>query len=346
MKFSISSAIFMLSALTPALAISNVRMLTWVVHPDDITDTTTVAATIAALNSTVPYDSEMSYYSTYTEVSWAKRRLAISNEVLFNKVGIFSIQGAYSNQMADMITLLGSQWKYAGVGRDNGVTSGEYVAVFYDSTLYSLTASDVFWLTSTPYDVSKYSGAGSYRIATVARMKVIATGDKFVIISTHLDDISNDSRVLSASLIRWRSSYEAYSGYGPVFLLGCLNSAPGSTSSDAYKIITGAESMTTINSTFSANYANPIDYSFYYRDIMQATPPERRGGHLSSVSGFNAEGVTTSFTRTTFAMGPSSGGWAPVRYRVGENFFDNGYHMSNHRPLYVDITIDPNVNPV
>ncbi|KAK9446800.1 Endonuclease/exonuclease/phosphatase [Limtongia smithiae] len=346
MKFSVASVLLTLSVLSPVLAISNIRMLTWVVHPDDITDTTTVAETIAALNATVPYDEEMSYYSTYAEVSWAKRRLEISNEVSFNKVGIFAIQGAYSNQMSDLILLLGSQWKYAGVGRDDGVASGEFVAVFYDSTLFKLSHSDVFWLTTTPYDVSKYSGAGSYRIATVARFSVIATGDTFVVISTHLDDVSNDSRKVGASLIRWRASYETYNKYGPTFLLGCLNSAPGSSSSDAYEIATGAESMTTINSTFSANYANTMDNTFYFKDIMEATPSERRSGHLSTVTGFLAEGTTTSFSRINFIMGPSSGGWAPVRYRVGENFFDDGYHMSNHRPLYVDLTIDPNVNPV
>ncbi|KAK9447365.1 uncharacterized protein V1518DRAFT_80864 [Limtongia smithiae] len=47
------------------------------------------------------YDEELSYCSSYVDVSWTKRRIALANEVMFNKFEEFSIQGANSNQMSD-----------------------------------------------------------------------------------------------------------------------------------------------------------------------------------------------------------------------------------------------------
>lgn len=68
---------------------------------------------------------------------------------------------------------------------------------------------------------SKYPGAGSYRIANVARF---TTGCKtFTLINTHLDDISDDQRQLGASMILTRAKYEAVQSNGPVFVTGDFN---------------------------------------------------------------------------------------------------------------------------
>ncbi|KAK9459061.1 uncharacterized protein V1516DRAFT_629267 [Lipomyces oligophaga] len=340
MKFSCSILAVLAAFTSAACATGNVRMLTWVVKPDSApNDGISVNETISSLNSTVPNDSEMNYYANYTQLAWSTRRIAVANEVLFNKVQVFAIQGVYTRQMTDLIELLGSNWVYEGVGRDDGVESGEYVAVFYDTDYIKSLSYDVFWLSNTPATVSKYSGAGSYRIATVVKLSLISTGDDFTVISTHLDDASNDARKVGASLIRYRAAYEASLKGEPVFLLGCLNSSPGDSSADAYEISTGTEDMVSINSDFSANYTSAISNSFYFIDVLDATKPERRSGHFSTVSGWNKIGDTSSFERSSFGFGSSTGGWLAQRYRVGENFFDDEYHQSLHRPLYFDVSV-------
>lgn len=46
-------------------------------------------------------------------------------------------------------------------------------------------------------------------ISMYRHMQVKATGKEFVYLNTHLDDQSDDERILGASLILWRARFEA-----------------------------------------------------------------------------------------------------------------------------------------
>ncbi|KAK7204539.1 plasminogen-binding protein pgbB [Myxozyma melibiosi] len=334
-------ALLSLPALCLAAA-TNIRMLTWAIRYDSLSDSISVDDTIAGLNSTVPVDSEIDYYSNHAEVAWSTRRIAMSSDILFNKVQLFAIQGAYTRQMTDLASLLGDNWSYIGAGRDDGLESGEWQAIFYNTDALSSLATDHFWLSTTPSEASTYSGASSTRMVTRGQFALTSNSSAtFTVFSTHMDDKSDSARQYGASLIRYRASYEAFDTRAPVFLLGCLNTEPGSSSSaTAYKILTGLTERVTINSTFSNTYASALNDTFYFLDVMDETSPTARSGHHSTVSGFNEISDVDSFARTSFVLAGSNGGWTPVRYRVGENFFDNQYHMSNHRPLYVDVSIE------
>lgn len=74
---------------------------------------------------------------------------------------------------------------------------------------------------NTPFDVSKYPGAGSYRICTVAHLSVGET--PLTLLNTHFDDQSDAQRRLGASLILYRAQYEAAMTGGAVFVNGDFN---------------------------------------------------------------------------------------------------------------------------
>ncbi|KAK9380302.1 uncharacterized protein V2V93DRAFT_359814 [Kockiozyma suomiensis] len=341
MKYLIFVTLFGLLSFAAA-SVSDLRMLTWAIRLDSKPDSISVAQTIAGLNSSIPSDEDLtgSYYNDYKEVAWSTRRIALANEILFNKVQIFAAQGGLTRQISDLSTLLGSDWSYVGVGRDDGVSAGEWQVIFYNTVYITEIDSDHFWLSDTPSEPSKYSGAGSIRMATRGKFKLVADESAiFTVFSTHMDDVSDAARELGASLIRYRAAYEAYNTDAPVFLLGCLNTEPDSSSDDAYEIATGHSDIVSINATFSSTFSSAIKSSFYFLDLAEETDADMRSGHHSTVTGWTEPSDFSYYERTSFALGGSNGGWIAKRYRVGENFFDTEYHMSNHRPLYVDVSI-------
>ena len=122
-----------------------------------------------------------------------------------------------------------------------------------------LVSNDTFWLSQTPSEPSKYPGAGSIRLATVAKFS--AGSGAFTILNTHFDDQSNDQRMLGASMLRVRAKYEAYNegkNDGKVFVLGDFNSPPTGTDSEGYKIATGQlDIVSGVNATWAQKYEVP-----------------------------------------------------------------------------------------
>lgn len=78
----------------------------------------------------------------------------------------------------------------------------------------------------SPFKVgSRYPHAGSVRICTCARFKLLDEGrpSEFVILNTHLDNSSDLQRKLGASLLLFRAKYEARGSECPVFVIGDFN---------------------------------------------------------------------------------------------------------------------------
>jgi endonuclease/exonuclease/phosphatase family metal-dependent hydrolase len=109
------------------------------------------------------------------------------------------------------------------VGRDDGAEAGEFSAIFYQTSLFELISEDHFWLSDTPFEPSKFPGAGSIRICTVGRFRHIAQNLNFTLMDTHLDDQSEDQRKLGASLLLRRARFEAATRNSPVILAGDFN---------------------------------------------------------------------------------------------------------------------------
>ena len=61
------------------------------------------------------------------------------------------------------------KWKYIGVGRDDGVTRGEYSPIFYNTEVHELISWRYFWLSEHPEKPGRGWDAASVRICTVGR---------------------------------------------------------------------------------------------------------------------------------------------------------------------------------
>jgi len=124
-------------------------------------------------------------------------------------------------------TLDGSNYRYVGVGRDDGGEKGEFCAIFVDTVKFTISEYSTFWLSETPDNVSVGWDAALERICTYGLFKDKVTKENFWVFNTHYDHIGVLAREKSSELILNKID-EVNSALLPVILMGDLNSEPNS----------------------------------------------------------------------------------------------------------------------
>ncbi|QED37693.1 endonuclease/exonuclease/phosphatase family protein [Antarcticibacterium arcticum] len=217
----------------------------------------------------------MSYNIKYAnendgENSWSLRKDFLTRQIKFYEPHIFGVQEAVFLQMEHFTENL-PNYKYVGVGREDGKTAGEYSAIFYDCTRYKVIMEDTFWLSQSPGKVSVGWDAAMERVCTYALFESKETKEKFWVFNTHFDHVGEQARKESVKLILSKIK-ELNTSSLPVILMGDLNLEPSHESikllaekmhdSREYaKLVFGPEG--TFNAyNFNAPVTRRIDYIF------------------------------------------------------------------------------------
>lgn len=79
------------------------------------------------------------------------------------------------------------EYRYVGVGRDDGKQAGEYSPIFYRTASLKLVRTLTFWLSETPTEVSVGWDAALERICTMALFEDRAEKKRFFVFNTHFD---------------------------------------------------------------------------------------------------------------------------------------------------------------
>ncbi|ORZ05433.1 Endonuclease/exonuclease/phosphatase [Absidia repens] len=174
---------------------------------------------------------------TSGELPWAIRKFKVADTILFYQPDIVGLQEPVYHQVVDLHILVGDDYDWIGVGREDGKQEGEYTAILYKKDLFTVLDWKTLWLSDTPEEVgSKGWGAKHPRTATIARFKANASnGEEFSVINTHFDHVSEDARKASATLILQQAIQELDTTV-PVILLGDFNSTEDEA---AYQELTG-----------------------------------------------------------------------------------------------------------
>ncbi|HTF20923.1 MAG TPA: endonuclease/exonuclease/phosphatase family protein [Chryseolinea sp.] len=169
---------------------------------------------------------------------WGKRTSKVYALVKKYDPDILGIQEALHSQVIDLIGNLG-EYAYIGVGRDDGKTKGEYSAILYKKSRFTITREGTFWLSPTPAVAgSKGWDAAITRVATWAIMKENTTGKTFFVLNTHFDHIGKEARRQSALIIKKRGAELA--GGLPAIVTGDLNCT---REEPPYEAIMGSEGL-------------------------------------------------------------------------------------------------------
>lgn len=201
------------------------------------------------------------------EKLWSERKSDVVNSMRFHskdRPTIITMQEALKNQLDDVLELLGSNWEYYGVAREDGVEDGEFGPIFYDKTQFKVLDKQTLWLSETPGRPSRGWDAQLRRIVTCVHFEG-ANGARFNVYNTHLDHAGVVARAESMKLIariNWNED--------PVVLTGDFNSEP---SEGAYQTIAKYYNDTRVHNDMSYGYeetftgfntegAKVIDYIF------------------------------------------------------------------------------------
>lgn len=147
--------------------------------------------------------------------------IAMLNDV---KPDVFGVQEALPNQIA-YISEQAPVYKNVGVGRDDGVSKGEHMSVYWNTETIEMIEWGTYWLSETP-DVPSYGwDAGCRRTATWTLMKDKRNGKKFFFVNTHLDHKGVEARKKGLQLVIDRIAAMNPDGY-PMVLTGDFNVLP------------------------------------------------------------------------------------------------------------------------
>lgn len=166
-------------------------------------------------------------YDGHTDLAndWVERKVPIAQFVLNNQIKIIGFQEVLNNQLLDLQALL-PNYKYVGVGRDDGKTQGEYTPIFYDSTKFIAVQSGTFWLSPTPQIPSKGWDAALNRICTYALLQNKLNEELTWVFNTHFDHVGMEARLHSTELIMDQIATFLQMQDAPVLLIGDFNLEP------------------------------------------------------------------------------------------------------------------------
>lgn len=159
------------------------------------------------------------------ENKWTNRKEACISMFKETQPDVFGIQEGLSHQVEFLDDQL-NDYNYYGVGRDDGINSGEYAAIYYNRKKYNLVDSGTFWLSETPEIPSIGWDADLERISSWVKLEQKSSGNIFYVFNTHFDHKGNLARIESAKLIV-ENIYDIINIGDPVFILGDFNGLIG-----------------------------------------------------------------------------------------------------------------------
>ncbi|KAF2968588.1 hypothetical protein GQX73_g4965 [Xylaria multiplex] len=249
-------------------------------------------------------------------IDWVSKTTA--NATTARAVPVVGMQEVLRQQLLDIVAGLGSSWSYIGTGRDDGKEAGEYCPIFYQPSRVKLLSTTQKWLSKTPDVPSYWPGAGSRRYVLVAVFEDQTTDMRFIAANTHLDNASSQARSEGVKIVLSviRDVQTQWGPDLPVTLSGDFNSEPRQ---DAYAGMVA---------------------DGYLGDSYTLADQQTRFGPYETYTGFVPNDIPAVSSRIDFIwVGPNATAtWNVTRYEVADNVA-NGVFMSDHRPVFGDITL-------
>lgn len=174
------------------------------------------------------------YASATPPNAWPDRRPLMREAITNIAPDLIGTQEGLHAQLQDLASDL-PDYAWTGVGRDDGKTKGEFMAVFYRKARLEALNTNHFWLSDTPeIPGSTTWGNSNRRMVTWLKFRDRVTGGEFFLFNTHFDHQVQLAREKSAELVRQRIA--ALETKLPVLLVGDFNAAAGANKT--YEILT------------------------------------------------------------------------------------------------------------
>ncbi len=155
------------------------------------------------------------------ENQWQNRKKACIAMLNTFQPSVFGIQEGLNNQVYYLDEHL-PDYRYVGVGRNDGHTEGEYAAIFYHAHSFELLEEGRFWLSETPETPSRGWDANNIRMVTWVKLHHRKKDKTIYVFNTHFDHMGVVSQRESSELLV-RKIREIADPDVPLFITGDFN---------------------------------------------------------------------------------------------------------------------------
>lgn len=157
------------------------------------------------------------------ENAWFHRKDMVNDLIRFYGFDLFGTQEGFTHQLNDILRL--SDYRFIGVGRDDGKDAGEHCAIFYRSDRFKVLDQGDFWLSEHPEKPSRgWDGTCCNRICTWGKFEDLKNHKQFYFFNVHYEYEGDVARRESSNLMI--SRIKSIAGNQPVFLTGDFNAFP------------------------------------------------------------------------------------------------------------------------
>ena len=157
------------------------------------------------------------------ENAWFHRKDMVNDLIRFYGFDLFGTQEGFTHQLNDILRL--SDYRFIGVGRDDGKDAGEHCAIFYRSDRFKVLDQGDFWLSEHPEKPGRgWDGTCCNRICTWGKFEDLKNHKQFYFFNVHYEYEGDVARRESSNLII--SRIKSIAGNQPVFLTGDFNAFP------------------------------------------------------------------------------------------------------------------------
>lgn len=134
------------------------------------------------------------------ENAWSLRKHNTIHWIKKQRADVYFFQEVLEEQLNDLSLAL-VEYQYYGVGREDGLTKGEFSPIFFKKDRFQIISKKTIWLSPTPSIPSKGWDAACERIYTQVLLYDLQLKDTIALGNTHWDHVGTDARNHSAQLI-------------------------------------------------------------------------------------------------------------------------------------------------
>lgn len=157
------------------------------------------------------------------ENAWFHRKDMVNDLIRFYGFDLFGTQEGFTHQLNDILRL--SDYRFIGVGRDDGKDAGEHCAIFYRSDRFKVLDQGDFWLSEHPEKPGRgWDGTCCNRTCTWGKFEDLKNHKQFYFFNVHYEYEGDVARRESSNLMI--SRIKSIAGNQPVFLTGDFNAFP------------------------------------------------------------------------------------------------------------------------
>lgn len=157
------------------------------------------------------------------ENAWFHRKDMVNDLIRFYGFDLFGTQEGFTHQLNDILRL--SDYRFIGIGRDDGKDAGEHCAIFYRSDRFKVLDQGDFWLSEHPEKPGRgWDGTCCNRICTWGKFEDLKNHKQFYFFNVHYEYEGDVARRESSNLMI--SRIKSIAGNQPVFLTGDFNAFP------------------------------------------------------------------------------------------------------------------------